>query len=181
MKGRLAYLLLVMFTTLLVNFAEANVPAPKLVRKQLLLALENRKLTDSLDKVFAAAINKSHLNVCYLGVIQALKAKHAWNPYYKVKYLNDAEKILQTAVSREPDNMEIRFMRFSIEHNVPGFLGYTKHLTADREEIIKQLERKYYATADQDVVITIIKFLLESKRCTPHENDFLHKQLAAIK
>jgi len=181
MKGRLAGLLCVMFGVMLLSFAEANVPAPKVVRKQLLLALDNRKLTDSLDRVFTAAPNKSPLNVCYLGVIQALKAKHAWNPYYKVKYLNDAEKTLQTAVSREPDNMEIRFMRFSIEHNVPGFLGYTTHLTADREEIIKQLERRYYSTADQDVVITIIKFLIESKRCTPHENDFLHKQLAAIK
>lgn len=181
MRGRITGLLLVMFAALLISFAEANVPVPKVVRKQLLLALENRKLTDSLDKVFTSAPNKSPLNVCYLGVIQALKAKHAWNPYYKVKYLNDAEKTLQTAVNREPDNMEIRFMRFSIEHNVPGFLGYTKHLITDREEMLKQLERKYYATADQDVVITIIKFLLESKRCTPHENEFLHKQLAAIK
>jgi len=181
MRIKVAAFLCLLCAVLLMSFAEANVPSPKVVRKQLLLALENRKLTDSLDKVFTAAPNKSALNVCYWGVIQALKAKHAWNPYYKVKYLNDAEKILQTAVSRDPDNIEIRFMRFSIEHNVPGFLGYTKHLTADREEMIKQLERKYYATADQDVVITIIKFLLESKRCTPHENDFLHKQLAAIK
>lgn len=181
MRIRFAGLLCIFFAVLSVGFAEANVPAPKVVRKQLLLALENRKLTDSLDKVFTAAPNKSALNICYWGVIQALKAKHAWNPYYKVKYLNDAEKILQTAVNHEPDNMEIRFMRFSIEHNVPGFLGYTKHLTVDREEMIKQLERKYYATADQDVVITIIKFLLDSRRCTPHENEFLHKQLAAIK
>lgn len=174
-------MLCMLFAVLLMSFSVANVPAPKVVRKQLLLALENRKLTDSLDKVFGSAPNKSPLNLCYFGVVQALKAKHAWNPYYKVKYLNDAEKILQTAVNHEPDNIEIRFMRFSIEHNVPGFLGYTKHLVADREELIKQLERKYYATADQEVVITIIKFLLESKRCTPHENDFLHKQLAAIK
>jgi len=181
MKVRFAGLWLVMFAAFTISFAEANVPAPKVVRKQLLLALENRKLTDSLDKIFAAAPNKSPLNICYFGVIQALKAKHAWNPYYKVKYLNDAEKTLQTAVNREPDNIEIRFMRFSIEHNVPGFLGYTKHLIADREEMLKQLERKYYGTADQEVVITIIKFLLESKRCTPHENDFLHKQLAVIK
>lgn len=181
MRIKVAGLLCILLAVLHISFAEAHVPAPKVVRKQLLLALESRKLTDSLDKIFTTAPNKSALNICYFGVIQALKAKHAWNPYYKVKYLNDAEKILQTAVSREPDNMEIRFMRFSIEHNVPGFLGYTKHLVADREEMIKQLERKYYATADQEVVVTIIKFLLDSKRCKPHENDFLHKQLAAIK
>lgn len=165
----------------MMNVAVADIPSPKVIRKQLLLALEKRSLTDSLYNTLTAAPNKSPLNTCYLGVVQALKAKHAWNPYYKVKYLNDAEKSLQLAVNREPDNMEIRFMRFSIEHNVPGFLGYTKHLVADREEMIKQLDRKYYATADQDVVVTIIKFLIDSKRCTPHETERLHKHLAEVK
>lgn len=165
----------------LVNMVKADIPGPKVLRKQLLVALDRKGLTDSLYKVLTAEPNKSPLNICYLGVVQALKAKHAWNPYYKVKYLNDAEKTLQVAVNHEPDNIEIRFMRFSIEHNVPGFLGYTKHLVTDREEMIKQLDRKYYATADHEVVITIIKFLIESKRCTPQENEKLHKQLVALK
>ena len=165
----------------LVSYVKAGIPEPKVFRKQLLIALERRSLTDSLYNELTATPNKSPLNVCYLGVVQALKAKHAWNPYYKVKYLKDSEKTLQTAVSREPDNMEIRFMRFSIEHNVPGFLGYNKHLLADKDEMIKQLNKKYYATADHELVVTIIKFLISSKRCTPHENEVLHKQLAALK
>jgi hypothetical protein len=165
----------------IVNKVQADIPDPKVLRKQLLVALERRSLTDSLYKELASAANKSPINVCYLGVVQALKAKHAWNPYFKVKFLNDSEKTLQTAVSREPDNIEIRFMRFSIEHNVPGFVGYNKHLAADKDEMIRQLNKRYYATADHEVVVTIIKFLINSKRCTPHENDVLHKQLAALK
>lgn len=165
----------------LVSYVQADIPDPKVLRKQLLVALERRSLTDSLYKELTATQNKSPLNVCYLGVVEALKAKHAWNPYYKVKYLKDSEKTLKIAVSREPDNIEIRFMRFSIEHNVPGFLGFNKHLVADREEMVKQLNKKYYATADREVVVTIIKFLIDSKRCTPHENEILHKQLAALK
>jgi hypothetical protein len=158
-----------------------DIPAPKEMRKQLLVALDRRSLTDSLYNTLNSASDKSALNTCYFGVVQALKAKHAWNPYYKLKFLNDSEKTLQMAVNREPDNMEIRFMRFSIEHNVPGFLGYNKHLTADREEMIKQLDKKYYATADKDVVKTIVKFLIESKRCTAAENQNLQKHLAALK
>jgi len=165
----------------LANLVYADTPSPKVIRKQLLEALDRRSLTDSLYNTLSAEPNKSPLFICYLGVVQALKAKHAWNPYYKVKYLNDSEKTLQQAINHEPDNIEIRFMRFSIEHNVPGFLGYNKHLVADREEMIKQLNAKHYGTADKDVVITIIKFLLDSKRCTPHENETLKKQLAALK
>jgi hypothetical protein len=180
MKLRYFILAVLFFMVGYAGYAQADVPSPKVIRKQLLLALEKRSLTDSLYNIFTAAPNKSPLNTCYLGVVQALKAKHAWNPYYKVKYLNDAEKTLQTAVNREPDNMEIRFMRFSIEHNVPGFLGFTKHLTADKEAMIQQLDKKHYATADHEVVVTIIKFLIESKRCTPHETEKLHKQLSAL-
>ncbi|WP_295767919.1 hypothetical protein [uncultured Mucilaginibacter sp.] len=174
------------FSFLFILFAvpftcKADVPEPQVIRKQLILALEKKSLTDSLYNILSAEKNKSALNICYLGVVQALKAKHAWNPYFKVKYLNDAEKTLQKAVTAQPDNIEIRFMRFSIEHNVPGFLGYNKHLVADREEMIKQLNRKHYTTADESVVRTIIKFLIDSKRCTPHETETLHKQLAALK
>jgi len=163
------------------NSAKADTPNPKVIRKQLLEALESRSLTDSLYNSLTTATNKTPLLVCYQGVVQALRAKHAWNPYYKVKYLNDSQKTLQKAVTREPNNIEIRFMRFSIEHNVPGFLGYNKNLIADREEIIKQLDRKYYATADKEVVRTIIKFLIDSKRCTLAENENLQHQLAALK
>ncbi|MFD1257390.1 hypothetical protein ACFQ3S_11330 [Mucilaginibacter terrae] len=180
---KLSSFILVLFCLLtgFVNYVKADIPGPKVLRKQLLIALEKRSLTDSLYTALTAAQNKSPINVCYLGVVLALKAKHAWNPYYKVKYLNDAENTLQVAVNREPDNMEIRFMRFSIEHNVPGFLGYNKHLVTDREEMIKQLDRKHYTTADHEVVLTIIKFLLDSKRCTAQENEKLHKQLATLK
>ena len=178
---RFGFAIIIVFALSFVSLAMTDIPGPKIMRKQLLTALDNRELTDSLYKTFTEAPNKSPLNTCYLGVVEALKAKHAWNPYYKVKYLNDAEKTLQLAVNRESDNMEIRFMRFSIEHNVPGFLGFNKHLTDDREEMIKQLNKKHYATADHEVVIAIIKFLIDSKRCTPHETEILHKQLAAQK
>jgi hypothetical protein len=180
MKFRFLIIGILFFIVGITNLVQADVPGPKVIRKQLLVALENKKLTDSLFNILSAEPNKSALNICYLGVVEALKAKHAWNPYYKVKYLNDAEKTLQAAVNRDPDNMEIRFMRFSIEHNVPGFLGYTKHLVADREAMIKLLDRKHYTTADHEVVVTIVKFLIDSKRCTPQENDKLHKHLAAL-
>jgi len=181
MKFSSNFFAFLLFTIAATCICKADVPEPHIIRKQLVAALERRSLTDSLYKSLSAEQNKTPLLTCYLGVVQALKAKHAWNPYFKVKYLNDAEKTLQIAVNGQPDNMEIRFMRFSIEHNVPGFLGYTKHLVADREEIIKQLNRKHYTTADESVVRTIIKFLIDSKRCTPHETEILHKQLAALK
>jgi hypothetical protein len=179
------YLLSVMLVGMLMSFGlgkKAIDPAPDLpaIRKLLLAALESKKTTDSLYKSLGEIKERSALINAYMGTLEALKAKHAWNPYNKFKYLNDCEKTFKSAVTADPHNIEIRFMRFSIEHNVPKFLGYTKNLVADRLEMVKQIDAKYYASADKALVKTIIKFMLESKRCTADEQKRLHQHLASL-
>ncbi|MDB5000984.1 MAG: hypothetical protein JWR76_2061 [Mucilaginibacter sp.] len=155
-------------------------PNLNVIRKLLISALDSKKTTDSLYANLNAVKDRSALINGYIGTLEALKAKHAWNPYFKIKYLNDSEKTFKAAVSRDPHNIEIRFMRFSVEHNVPGFLGYNKNLYADRQEIIKQLDKKYYSSADKLLVKTIITFLINSKRCTLAESNNLKQHLAAL-
>jgi hypothetical protein len=155
-------------------------PDIHVIRKLLITALDSKKVTDSLYNSLGALKNRSSLINGYMGTLQALKAKHAWNPYFKIKYLNDSEKTFKGAVTNDPHNIEIRFMRFSIEHNVPKFLGYTKNLETDRLEMIKQIDSKNYASADKQLVKTIINFLIESKRCTPAEHKNLTRHLAAL-
>ncbi|MBL4676256.1 MAG: hypothetical protein JKY70_08645 [Mucilaginibacter sp.] len=159
------------------NIAEADLHK---IRKLLVTALDSKKTTDSLYSHLSDVKERSALLNAYMGTLEALKAKHAWNPYFKVKYLNDSEKTFKNAVTHDPHNIEIRFMRFSIEHNVPKFLGYNINLIADREEMIKQIDRKFYSSADKALVKTIINFLLDSKRCTPAESTNLKENLAAL-
>lgn len=181
MSKGFAAVALLLITVLITAFTNNQKYDVKALRKQLIQALEKRSVNDSLYRVLSADKNRPPLITSYYGAVQALKAKYTWNPYYKIKYIKDAENTLQTAVNEEPHNMEIRFMRFSIEHNVPGFLGYDKHLDMDRKEMILQLDKKSYPAADKDVAITIIKFLLDSKRCTAQETEHLHKHLAELK
>lgn len=152
----------------------------KLLRKQLITAIGSSQTTDSLYTVLDRLPAKTALTTAYMGALDALKAKHSWNPYNKIKYLNTSEKLMQKAVSADPHNIEILFMRFSIQHNVPGFLGFNKDLVNDREAMITQLNHKNYGTADRELTISIIKFLIDSKRCTLAEDQTLHKQLAAL-
>ena len=159
---------------------ETHEPNIHVIRKLLVSALNSKKTTDSLYNNLGALKNRSALLNGYMGALQALKAKHAWNPYFKIKHLNDSKSTFEAAVKRDPHNIEIRFMRFSIEHNVPGFLGFNKNLVADREEIIKQVDKKFYAQADKPLVKAIILFLIESKRCTPAESTNLKQHLAAL-
>lgn len=161
-------------------YADNGQPDLKALRKKLVLAINNGHITDSLYTVLERLPKQTALTTAYMGALDALKAKHSWNPYSKIKYLNTSEKMMQQAVAGDPHNIEILFMRFSIQHNVPGFLGYGKNLVNDREEMIAQLNHKNYGTADKELTISIIRFLIDSKRCTAAENDKLRKQLTAL-
>lgn len=181
-KGAKALSFFIVSFCLLVNFAWADNGQLdlKTLRKKLVLAIDNGNTTDSLYSVLDKLPKKTPLTTAYMGALDALKAKHSWNPYSKIKYLNTSEKLMQEAVKQDPHNIEILFMRFSIEHNVPGFLGYNKDLVGDKEEMIAQLNRKNYGTADKELTVSIIRFLIDSKRCTLAEDEKLHKQLTAL-
>jgi hypothetical protein len=153
---------------------------PNMMRQQLIVALKNSKVTDSLYNELNNTQHKSALMLGYLGTVQALKAVHAWNPFTKIKYLNAAEKTYKSAVDADPHNIEIRFMRFSVEHHVPGFLGYNKNLDTDRKAIIAQLKKGNYHSNDKVFIKTVVQFLLDSKRCTTDENSYLNKQLQQL-
>lgn len=176
---RLLRLSLLLLVVVCCSFRNNDQPDLHVLRRQLMAAIESSKVTDSLYNKLSGIRDKQPIIQAYIGTLRALKAKHTWNPYYKIKYISDAEKDYQAAVAADPHNMEIRFMRFSVEHNVPGFLGYNKNLTADRLEIIHQLNNRT-GEEDKDLVVAVIKFLIGSKRCTPAETASLHKQLAQL-
>lgn len=181
MKKSIFFTVCAFLFVLFTQNAKADEPNLKNIRKQLRLAINDSKTTDSLYKSLNEVKNRSAIIDGFIAGLQALKAKHAWNPYSKIKYLKNCEKTFQKAIEADPHNIEIRFMRFSIEDSVPGFLGFNKNLANDSEEIIAQLDKKNYGTADKVLTIEIIKYLATSRRCTPAQIAELNKNLAILK
>lgn len=154
-----------------VGFAHAQLTAKEIatLKKDMVKAVDNAKLTDTLLNQLTKLPNKTALTYGYLGTIEALKAKHAWNPYNKVKYVNRSLKTMQKAIDLDKENMELRFMRFSIEHFTPSFLGLSKELAIDRKEIVKHYQNHHFGHADTELIKNVAKFMVESKRCTAEE------------
>ena len=105
----------------------------------------------------------------YYGSAQALKSRYSFNPYNKIKYLNEGRKTLARAVAKSPDDLEIRFLRFSLEHYIPAFLGMSDNLDIDRKKIILLIKKKQYGAVDKSLLKNLISFLKQTKRCTPRE------------
>ena len=158
--------------------AQAITPKKQL-RQQLIRAINNSNTTDSMYNSLIAMPVKSPVMVGYIGTLQALKAKHTWNPYSKMKQVANAEKTFEKAIAADPHNLELRYLRYSVEHNLPKILGQSKNMDADRQEMLKQIAQ--HTTEDRELVINVINYLLQNGDHTAGEKTDLHKQLAALK
>jgi hypothetical protein len=108
----------------------------------------------------------------YLGATDALLAKHEDNPYKKITHLNKSQDRLEEAIGKTPYDIELRFLRFSIEHRLPAFLRNNKNLQEDRDVIVSELAKlKKYPP----LMKTIAEAMLESKRCSSQQQAILRK------
>jgi len=69
-----------------------------------------------------------------------LNAKNIINPYRKLNEFNEGKKKLDSLISIDHKNIELRYMRHSIQDRVPGFLGYNEHLIDDEHFMSVNLE-----------------------------------------
>lgn len=91
----------------------------------------------------------------FLAVGNFFMAKHVFNPLKKMSYFNTGKETMESAVKKDPKNLEIRLMRLITQENVPKFLGYSQHIKEDR----KFLTQQYLTTADEDLKIYIKDYL----------------------
>lgn len=176
MKLKIILLLLSIIATQIV-YAQYSPKEIHALKIEMVKAVEDAALTNSLFDKLNQTPHKTPLFIAYIGTLEALKAKHAWNPYNKIKYVSRSLKTMQKAINLDGENMEIRFIRFSIEHFTPSFLGFSKDLDLDRKEIIKHFENKNFGLANEEFINNVAKFMIESNRCTPAEISILKKNL----
>lgn len=139
------------------------------IRKQFFKAIEDEKVTKEMVEKMTAIPDKNPTLLAFQGGFEYLMAKHLGNPYKKMDYLGKAEKTLKAAVAKEPNNPEIRFLRFSSQHYLPEFLGMSKELNADRIAMVKNLLAFAKHPDNKLSAEVIARFLVQSKRCSPEE------------
>jgi hypothetical protein len=70
----------------------------------------------------------------------------------KYSYFNKGKKLLEDAVKKEPNSIEIRMMRYISQEKTPKFLGYNENMKADKEFILKN-----YKNSDDENLVSFIK------------------------
>ena len=91
----------------------------------------------------------------YFGVATMMQAKVYVNPFTKLAYFNKGKKILETIIQEEPENVELRFIRYAVQKKVPDLLFYNDKLTED-----KAVLDKYIRDHDDKLADNIREFYL---------------------
>lgn len=105
----------------------------------------------------------------YRGAATMMLAKFQLNPLRKLGYFNDGKAILEAAIGKDPDNIELIFIRYTVQCNAPSFLQYNQKLTSDKHMLLVEL--KYIK--DADLKTRIIQYLKTSPYLTNAERSNL--------
>jgi hypothetical protein len=136
------------------------------LRRAYAAAIESNREAESLLNKLLQEDTGSALELAYMGATEALQAKHHRNPFRKLQFVKQAQEILSQAVVLDPQQVEIRYLRFSIQHHLPSFLKVQDHWKEDKDMMLRHLLS--YGN-NPGLCITIGQFLIKSGRCSPQE------------
>ena len=83
------------------------------------------------EKITTIQENKSTLIKGYEGCLYFIKCKFISNPVDKFICFKKGKKLLEAAIEEEPKSVELRFLRYSIQKNLPRFLLYYESIEKD--------------------------------------------------
>lgn len=177
--GRMKVLLttIVFLFPVLVHSQEINLDS---LRKDYYEVIHDASLTDTFFTKVYGTKDSSAIVEAYRGAAWALRAKVAWNPMAKLSYLKKSQKALEVSIGKDSSNLEIRFIRYSIQFHLPGYLGMSNDMEEDFSLIKTNLIN--YASPDlpSDIAQFIVKFVIDSGQCTDEELHILKEKFNVV-
>ncbi|TDQ11595.1 hypothetical protein [Pedobacter metabolipauper] len=113
----------------------------------------------------------SPLLVCYKGVAEMMEAKYGYNPFSKFSRFKKGRSYIEHAIKQDPENPEMRFLRFSIQTNLPSILGYNDDIDKDKLFLLSKVNE----LTDVNLKQNVIGYLTGSKYCTAEELKKINK------
>lgn len=159
-----------------VSLSNANPTTEELRKAFHESVLSSDKLPEFIRSI-AELTNPTPIEKAYMGASEALKARDTWNPIDKLAYINKYRKYVNEAVIDDGDNIEIRFIRFSIEYNIPELIRSKKSIMNDKLVIMDKLSELNTFEVDKTFVNYILTFFEDTKSCSQYELTVLRNKL----
>lgn len=86
----------------------------------------------------------------------------------KISRFKEGAKLLEATLKSDPNNIEIRMIRLSIQEDVPGITGYKKNIKEDKKYITE-----HYGEQNATLKEYLKDFVLQSKSFSEKERQFV--------
>lgn len=152
-------------------------PDIAMLRMEFKSAVDSEEQTIKTLKSIETVGTDKPLIYAYKGALTALLAKHAVSPLTKLQKVKEGCAILDASVIAEPSNIEIRYLRYSTEVNIPTFLPYRSHLSQDESRIVIALvQGNSGLTPDMQKEVT--RFMLKYASLSEQNRNALQKLIS---
>jgi len=99
--------------------------------------VSTNKACDILEKLLSLHPENTKA-MAYLGSVYTLKGRDALLPWKKIKWVKEGITLLNKAVQRDPNNREIRLLRYNNYKSLPYFFQDEVYIKAD-EQFLNQI------------------------------------------
>jgi hypothetical protein len=132
---------------------------PSNLRRLYEQAAADKAAGEKFYQLLAGYREQDALVLAYKAAAEAIRARDA-SMFNKMAYVQDAMRTFDQAVALSPKHPEIRFLRFSVESNMPAFLGLSKHVDEDKALVTKAALSHPNSGLDADIFRTVRTFLV---------------------
>lgn len=113
----------------------------------------------------------------YYAAMLFMKAKYVKFPLSKYNNFKKGKSALDQLIQKNKLNVELRYLRFVFQNEMPSFLNYDANIEDDFSTIIKEIKKSNLA---KDFKLKIIKNMLLVKNITPNQTTQLKLLLNKI-
>ena len=118
---------------------EINAEDLQSLRQTYLDSFKKEQVCDSVKIILENKKELSNIENAYLGVFHMMKCRFTLNPISKISLFSIGRDLLEQSIKNDPENLEIRFLRYSIQKNIPKILLYSQHISTDEKFIFDKI------------------------------------------
>jgi transposase-like protein len=121
------------------------------------------------DKLENITKSDEKVLVAYKGAVTSMTAKYEKNVKLKKEVFEVGVNLLEFAITSDPDNIEIRFVRMSVQQNSPKILNYHKEVDEDKKYILNNFNQ----ITEPELSSYIKDYILSSNNFTEEEKNVI--------
>lgn len=138
------------------------------LRTDYIKASEDKEVTARLyNELSSVEKTDDRVFVAYKGAVLTLMAKYSKLKQDKKQFFKEGAGLIEYAVSKNPNSIEIRVVRLSVQENSPKFLKYQQNITEDKQFILNHFE----STTSKEIRAFVLNYIAQSNSFSADEKE----------